>query len=119
MRRTLARHIACHFPGHPSIIPKNMPGADGLTLANYLYNRAPSDGSELATVQNGLPFEKVFQILSTEGKNALFDATKFGWIGSIMQTVFVTVTWHPSGVKTLQEAIMKEGVLGPLHDRPS
>ena len=110
--RTLARDIARHIPGHPSIIPKNMPRAGGLTLANYLYNRAPSDGSELATVQNGLPFEKVFQTLSTEGKNALFDATKFGWIGSVTQTVFVTVTWHSSGVKTLQEAIMKEGVLG-------
>jgi hypothetical protein len=48
------------------------------------------------TVQNGLPFEKLFQTLSTDGKNALFDATKFGWIGSIMQTVFVTVTWHAS-----------------------
>jgi tripartite-type tricarboxylate transporter receptor subunit TctC len=110
--RTLARHIARHIPGHPSIIAKNMPGAGGLTLANYLYNRAASDGSELATVQNGLPFEKLFQTLSADGKNALFDATKFGWIGSIMQTVFVTVTWHASGVKTLQEATMKEVVLG-------
>src|SRR5262249_5530887 len=63
--RTLARHIARHIPGHPSIIAKNMPGAGGLTLANYLYNRAVSDGSELATVQNGLPFEKLFQTLST------------------------------------------------------
>jgi tripartite-type tricarboxylate transporter receptor subunit TctC len=26
-----------HIPGHPSLIPKNMPGAGGLTLANYLY----------------------------------------------------------------------------------
>jgi tripartite-type tricarboxylate transporter receptor subunit TctC len=110
--RTLARHIARHIHGHPSIIAKNMPGAGGLALANYLYNRAPSDGSELATVQNGLPFEKLFQTLSAEGKNALFDATKFGWIGSMMQTVFVTVTWHASGVKTLQDATVKEVVLG-------
>jgi tripartite-type tricarboxylate transporter receptor subunit TctC len=110
--RTLARHIASHIPGHPSIIAKNMPGAGGLALANYLYNRAPSDGSEFATVQNGLPFEKLFQTLSAEGKNALFDATRFGWIGSMMQTVFVTVTWHVSDVKTLQDATMKEAVLG-------
>src|SRR5262249_21679397 len=81
-------------------------------VGHYLYNRAPSDGSKLATVQNGLPFEKLFQTLSTEAKNALFDATKFGWIGSIMQTVFVTVTWHASGVKTLQDATMREVVLG-------
>src|SRR5262249_40021306 len=31
--RTLARHIPRHIPGRPSIIPKNMPGAGGLTLA--------------------------------------------------------------------------------------
>ena len=51
-----------------------------------MYNRAPADGSELATVQNGLPFEKLFQTLSPDGRNALFDATKFGWIGSITQS---------------------------------
>ena len=92
--RALARHIGRHLPGNPTVIPKNQPGAGGLTLANYIYNKAPADGTEFATVQNGLAFEKLFQTLSEGGKNALFDATKFGWIGSITQTVFVTVTWH-------------------------
>jgi tripartite-type tricarboxylate transporter receptor subunit TctC len=110
--RTLARHMSHHIPGHPSLIPKNMPGAGGLTLANYLYNRAPNDGTEFGTVQNGLPFEKLFQTLSPEGKNAFFDATKFGWIGSITQTVFVTVTWHTAAVKTFEDAMVKEVVLG-------
>jgi tripartite-type tricarboxylate transporter receptor subunit TctC len=110
--RTLARHMGRHIPGHPSLIPKNMPGAGGLTLANYLYNRAPNDGTEFGTVQNGLPFEKLFQTLSAEGKNALFDATQFGWIGSIAQTVFVTVIWRTSLVKTLGDARTKEAVLG-------
>ena len=50
--------------------------------------------------------------MSPDGKNALFDATKFGWIGSITQTVFVTVTWHASSVKTLADAMTKEAVLG-------
>ena len=49
-------------------VAKNVPGAGGLTLANYMYNRAPADGSEFATVQNGLPFEKLFQMLSPGGK---------------------------------------------------
>ena len=77
-----------------------------------MYNRAPADGSELATVQNGLPFEKLFQTLSPDGRNALFDATKFGWIGSITQTVFVTVTWHSAPVKTLQDATARQAILG-------
>lgn len=110
--RLLARHIQRHIPGQPAIIPKNMPGAGGLTATNYLYNRAPKDGTEILTVQNGLPFEKLFQTLSPDGRNALFDATKFGWIGSITQTVFVTVTWHDAPVKTLAEAMTKEATLG-------
>jgi hypothetical protein len=90
--RALARHISRHLPGRPTVIAKTVPGAGGLSLANYMYNRAPADGSELATVQNGLPFEKLFQTLSPDGRNALFDATKFGWVGSITQTVLVSMT---------------------------
>lgn len=110
--RLLTRHFGRHVPGQPVIIAKNMPGAGGLTLGNYLYNRAPKDGTEIATVQNGLPFEKLFYMLSPNGENARFDSTKFGWIGSMMQTVFVTVTWYASPVKTLQDAMSREAILG-------
>ncbi len=110
--RALARHIGRHIAGHPAIVPKNMPGAGGLTLANHLYNRAPKDGTEIATTQNGLPFEKLFFMLSPNGSNALFDSTRFGWLGSMTQTVFVVVTWHTSPVKTLQDAMARETILG-------
>src|SRR5262249_37212972 len=110
--RLLARHLGRHIPGKPAIIAKNMPGAGGLTLANHLYNRAPKDGTEIATVQNGLPFEKLFYMLSPGGSNALFDSTKFGWLGSMTQTVFVVVTWHTTPVKTLQDAMDREAILG-------
>ncbi len=110
--RALARHLGGHLPGSPSVVPKNMPGAGGLALANHLYNRAPKDGTEIATVQNGLPFEKLFFMLSPDGRNALFDSTKFGWIGSMTQTAFVTVTWATSPTKTLQDATRRETILG-------
>ena len=110
--RLLARHIGRHIPGNPSVVAKNMPGAGGVALANHLYNRAPKDGTEFATVQNGLPFEKLFHMLSPGGKSALFNSTKFGWIGSVTQTVFVTVTWHTSAAKTLQDAMTRETILG-------
>ena len=48
--RLLARHIGRHIPGNPTVVAKNMPGAGGLALANYLYNRAPKDGTEIGTV---------------------------------------------------------------------
>ena len=99
--RALARHMGRHIPGHPTLIAKNMPGAGGLAWPTTSTIARPTTAPRFATVQNGLPFEKLFQTLSPDGKNALFDATKFGWIGSITQTVFVTVTWHASSVKTL------------------
>jgi tripartite-type tricarboxylate transporter receptor subunit TctC len=89
-----------------------MPGAGGLAVANYLYNKAPKDGTEIATVQNGVPFEKLFQTLSPGGSSALFDAEKFGWIGSMAQTVFVTVTWHDAPAKTIEEARARQIILG-------
>lgn len=110
--RLVARNIGRHIPGNPLVTAKNMPGAGGLAAANYLYNRAAKDGTEILIVQNGLPFERLFHALSPEGRNALFDSTKFGWIGSATRTVFVTVTWHTSPVKTLQDAMTRGAVLG-------
>jgi tripartite-type tricarboxylate transporter receptor subunit TctC len=110
--RLLARHIGRHIPGNPSIVAKNQPGAGGVALANHLYNRAPKDGTEIATTQNGVPFEKLFHMLSPGGKAALFDSTKFSWLGSMTQTVFVTVTWHESPTKTLKDAMARETTLG-------
>ena len=70
-------------------------------------------------MQNGLAFEKLFQTLSEGGKNALFDATKFGWVGSITQTVFVTVTWHTAPVKTLKDATERPAILGASATSPT
>jgi tripartite-type tricarboxylate transporter receptor subunit TctC len=110
--RMLARHIGRHIPGNPELIVKNMPGADGLLLTNYIANKGPRDGSEIAAVQNGVAFEKLFQTLSPGGSNALFDSTRFGWLGSALQSVYLAVTWHDAPVKTIQDAMKQEVVFG-------
>jgi tripartite-type tricarboxylate transporter receptor subunit TctC len=110
--RLLSRHLGRHVPGNPEIVPKNMPGADGLLLANYIYNKGPRDGTEIATLSNGVPFERLFQTLSPGGSNALFDSTKFGWIGSVTQSVYLAVTWHDAPVKTIADAMKQETVFG-------
>src|ERR1700686_4543540 len=43
--RVLARHYGKFIPGHPSMIPSNMPGAGSLTAANYIYGKAVNDGT--------------------------------------------------------------------------
>ena len=35
--RLLARHMGKHIPGNPTVVPRNMPGAGSLVLANWLY----------------------------------------------------------------------------------
>src|SRR5258707_7378863 len=55
--RLTARHLGRFLPGNPSVVPKNMPGAAGVRLANSLYASAPRDGTTIALVQTGTPYE--------------------------------------------------------------
>src|SRR5689334_4294245 len=53
--RLIARHLGKHIPGHPAIVPQNMPGAGSRTAANWLYAVAPKDGTAIATIGQGTP----------------------------------------------------------------
>ena len=58
--RAVARYMGKHIPGSPTLIVRNMPGAGGMTAANFLYNNADKDGSVIGLVQNNTPFEPLF-----------------------------------------------------------
>ncbi len=58
--RLASRHLGRFLPGNPTIVPRNMPGAGGVVVANYLYNVAPKDGSAIALFMAGAPFEPLF-----------------------------------------------------------
>src|SRR5262245_31009093 len=45
--RIVARHLAKHIPGNPTIIVQNMPGAGGVTGINFLGEAAKRDGLTL------------------------------------------------------------------------
>src|SRR5690349_24745078 len=45
--RVLARHYGRFIPGHPSVVPSNMPGAGSLTAANNIYSKSNPDGLTL------------------------------------------------------------------------
>jgi hypothetical protein len=105
--RMLARHIGRFIPGNPTVVPKNIEGAGGLRLANYLYNAAPKDGTTIATIYRGTMFEPLLG-----GRGAQFDATRFIYLGSANNEVSVCVAWHTTGVTTLDEVLTKELVVG-------
>jgi tripartite-type tricarboxylate transporter receptor subunit TctC len=97
--RTVAHHWQRHIPGNPTIVPQNMTGAGGLVPANHLYNVAVKDGTVVAAVQNTVPFEPLFG-----NKSAMFDAAKFGWIGTPTTEAAVYITYYTSQVKTVGDA---------------
>ena len=105
--RMLARHMGRFIPGNPTVVAKNMEGAGGLRLANFLYNAAPKDGTAIATVYRGIPFDPLLG-----GKGAQFDATRFVFIGSANNEVSVCVVWHTTGVTRFEEALTKTLVVG-------
>ncbi|HSR54662.1 MAG TPA: hypothetical protein VLN73_00370 [Alphaproteobacteria bacterium] len=96
--RTIARHMGRHIPGNPSFTPKNRPGAGSLLLTNELYNRHPQDGTAISMIGRGMPMEALFG-----NKQARFDPTKINWIGSTNNEVSLCVTWHETGIDTLEK----------------
>jgi tripartite-type tricarboxylate transporter receptor subunit TctC len=109
--RALQRHIGKHLPGNPTVIVKNMPGAQTRTAANHLYNIAPKDGTVIATLARGLPTE---ELLGSGGIR--FESTKFNWIGSMNNEVSVGVAWHTSPVKTFEDTKQREMIVGAIAD---
>src|SRR5690242_242111 len=75
--RLLARHWTRHIPGNPTLVIENMPGAGHIIATNYLYNKAPRDGSAIGMVTRNIPNAAVMHI-----SGVMYDPQKFGWIGS-------------------------------------
>jgi tripartite-type tricarboxylate transporter receptor subunit TctC len=105
--RTIARFLGKHIPGAPTVLPKNMPGAGSLRLANWLYTAAPKDGTEIGTIGRGIAFDPMLG-----NKNAQFDAAKFTWLGSATDEVSVCVAWQGSGITTFDDLYSKPMTVG-------
>jgi len=74
--RVFAQHLQKHTPGQTVSI-KIVPGAAGIAAANYLYNVAPRDGSEFATINT-----KVLTQGLIKNDDVKYDLSNFGWLGS-------------------------------------
>jgi tripartite-type tricarboxylate transporter receptor subunit TctC len=105
--RTLARFLPRHVPGTPSAVVVNMPGAGSLALANYLFNVAPKDGSEIGSVETFIPFEAFFG-----GNEVRFDPRKFSWIAGLNSEMTTCVVWHASKIKSFGDLLTVETAFG-------
>lgn len=105
--RLVASYIGRHIPGDPTVVPKNMPGAGGLAMTNWLYNAAPRDGTAIGGAPQALAIE---QKLGSKGIQ--YDADKFTWIGREAPVVEVMYTWYTSPTKTFKDAQRRETIMG-------
>jgi tripartite-type tricarboxylate transporter receptor subunit TctC len=100
--RLLARYLGKHLAGNPIIVPQNRPGAGSFNLANYLYNAAPKDGTEIAIVGRGVAMEP---LLGGANSQAKFDSTKFAWLGSMNNEVSGFYIRQPGPASSLKEIL--------------
>ena len=105
--RMVSRHLPRHLPGNPTFIPKNVPAAGSLLVANYLYNAAPKDGSALGMIARGIPFEPLFG-----GQGTQFDALKFNYLGSPSYDSNMCAVWHEHPAKTAKDLLTVPTVIG-------
>jgi tripartite-type tricarboxylate transporter receptor subunit TctC len=98
--RTIVRYMGKHIPGNPTFLVQNMPGAGGLVAANYIYNVAAKDGTEIGMTGRAAAIEA---LINPADKAVKFEATKFNWIGTPQQEIGVLLVATSTPVKTLED----------------
>jgi len=105
--RLLARFMGRYIPGNPSLVPRQMTGAASLTLASWLYQVAPKDGSAIGTFARGIAFNPLI------GQPAGgIEATKFNWLGSTNDEVSICAARRESGITKFDQVFERELVVG-------
>ena len=96
--RLLARHIARHIPGTPTVIVQNMPGAGSLTALRHQDAIAPKDG----TVVTLFDFVQIINARLNPERTKL-DLARYSFIGSVSEDLSVCYVWHTRGIDTLDD----------------
>jgi tripartite-type tricarboxylate transporter receptor subunit TctC len=107
--RLLARHLGRHLPGEPAVVVSDMPGGQGITCANFLYNLAPRDGTAIGLLQQNVAEAQVF---GAEGVR--FDAGKFNWIGRMTTNVEIHYVWHDVPVNSIEDLKRRETIFAAV-----
>jgi tripartite-type tricarboxylate transporter receptor subunit TctC len=105
--RTAAEFLPRYLPGNPRIIVQYLTGAAGVTLANQVYNIAPSDGSLIAMSPASIVLS---ELVDTGGIQ--FHSRELGWIGTLTTMTDVLAVFKSSGVNVIEDAKSKSIVIG-------
>ena len=104
--RLAAEFLGRHIPGHPTIVPENMPGGASLRAVEYLANLAPHDGTYLGSVQQELALTSIIQ------KNVRFDPSKLNYIGRFSSNIDVGVALTRTGIASIEQLRSRQATVG-------
>jgi len=85
--RLLGRHLPKYLEGNPDVVVQNMPGAGSSVAANFMFNRAESDGTTIGFIDGG---NAVLQL--TGGSGVQFDLQEFQYMGGFSENEVVVVS---------------------------
>jgi tripartite-type tricarboxylate transporter receptor subunit TctC len=106
--RALARHIVRHIPGHPTIVPKNLPGAGSAKAAAFIHSMAAKDGTALGAVFPGA----IMEPLLGDRSQAQYDPTKLQYVGTADNGTRICITGHNSQTRTFEDALKRKTIVG-------
>jgi tripartite-type tricarboxylate transporter receptor subunit TctC len=103
----LSAHLGKHIPGNPAVSIEHRPGAGGVNAIDYLANAAPKDGTVIAVAMPNF-----FVTPFVEPSAAKFNPSQFHFLGRMSDFGRVLVSWHTTGVKTIDDLKAKETFAG-------
>jgi tripartite-type tricarboxylate transporter receptor subunit TctC len=97
--RIIAKHLAKHIPGNPTLIVQNMGGGGGVTATNYLGEVSKADGLTLGYFTGAL-----FRFQLKEGTRV--EASKYPFIGAVESVAVSYIRSDvPPGIKRAEDLI--------------
>ena len=76
--RLMSQFLTKYLPGNPSVVIKNMPGADGRVALNFFVRQVKPDGLTLTTGSSTQLDPRNYRV-----STAQYDPTKFNFVGGI------------------------------------
>jgi tripartite-type tricarboxylate transporter receptor subunit TctC len=104
--RLAANLLPKYIPGHPRIVPQNMPGVGSAKAGDYLFNQASRDGLTLGVIGQQLVVSQALGDATVK-----FDIARFNWLGRFTPGGELSMIWHTSPTKTLADAMKRETTL--------
>jgi len=108
--RIVAQHLGKQIAGYPTIIVQNMPGADGLTVANHVYARAAKDGSVIAVTNRNMAVAPALGLI--EPQSVQYKAEEFTWLANLNTEVSVIIIRRDAKVNSIDDLRQRTVIVG-------